>query len=246
MWARHYSRRKDEPYLEFRVGYRDVFQNYLVPGGTCFEIGFLPGHMLTYLSKHFGYSASGIDATPFDDSEVRARMTSNGAKVGKLFRSDFLTFQPEEKYDVVCSFGFIEHFADTEDILLRHLALLKPGGTLVVSCPNFRGANYALHLRLDRANLLNHNLSSMDLGTWERILTANHMRILFQDYYGTFGFWHDRDANAPLTTQAMAYALSRIAFVADLLIRYPNPRTSPSMISVSRREARSGDAASRS
>src|SRR5438034_690129 len=200
VWQRHYLHHKRERYNEKFVLYKEVFERYLEPGGTCFEIGFLPGYILTYLSKHFRYTVSGIDLTPFDETEVRERMVLDGANVGKLFRGDFLQFASDEEYDVVCSFGFLEHFSNPEVIIKRHISLLRPGGTLVISCPNFRGAQYLLHRYLDSENLANHNLEAMDLDRWTRTLHENGMRILFQDYQGTFGFWAD-SPSAPFLTR---------------------------------------------
>ena len=128
VWQRHYLHHKRERYNEKFVLYKEVFERYLEPGGTCFEIGFLPGYILTYLSKHFRYTVSGIDLTPFDETEVRERMVLDGANVGKLFRGDFLQFASDEEYDVVCSFGFLEHFSNPEVIIKRHISLLRPEG----------------------------------------------------------------------------------------------------------------------
>jgi 2-polyprenyl-3-methyl-5-hydroxy-6-metoxy-1,4-benzoquinol methylase len=39
----------------------------------------------------------------------------------------------------VISFGFIEHFDNPENVIQKHLDLLKPGGILIVGVPNFTG-----------------------------------------------------------------------------------------------------------
>src|SRR5947208_345372 len=189
LWDAYYARHKDDPYDETRVPYKDLFDRHFRPGGSCLEIGFLPGDILTYLSRRFHFVASGIDLTPFRESEVRARMMRNGATVGRLVNEDFLSLSPEGLYDVVCSFGFIEHFSDPEPVIKKHVEFLRPGGTLVISSPNFAVAQYFMHYWLDRENLQNHNVKAMDLDLWRRVLETNGMQILFSEYYGTFGFW---------------------------------------------------------
>jgi SAM-dependent methyltransferase len=237
LWDAYYASHKDDAYDETRVPYKGLFDRYLKPGGSCLEIGFLPGDILTYLSGRFRFVANGIDLTPFNESEVRARMVRNGGTVGRLVNADFLSFAPEESFDVVCSFGFIEHFSDPEDIITKHVEFLRPGGTLVISCPNFTGAQYFMHYWLDRENLQNHNLKAMDLGLWRRVLRANGMRILFQGYYGTFGFWTADSPTDSWLKRGVAASISRIARAADSMSHHPNALFSPSMVSFSSRES---------
>ncbi len=235
LWDSYYALHKSDPYNETRVPYKDLFERFLAPGASCFEVGFLPGDILVYLSRRFHFVANGIDLTPFKESEVRERMERNGATVGRLINGDFLSLTPEEKYDVVCSFGFLEHFSDPEDIIRKSTEFLRPGGTLVISCPNFAGAQFIMHHWLDRENLQNHNIRAMDLGLWRRVLEKSGMRILFQGYYGTFGFWTAYSLKDSYLKRAVAYSISRIAQAADSLIHYPNALFSPSMVSFSHR-----------
>ena len=236
LWEAHYTLHKNDAYDETRVPYKDLFDRYLTPGGSCLDVGFLPGDILTYLSRRFRFTASGIDLTPFRESEVRARMMRNGATVERLVSGDFLSLIPDEVYDIVCSFGFIEHFSEPEDIIIKHIEFLRPGGTLVISCPNFAGAQRIMHYWLDRKNLENHNIKAMNLGLWKRVLEGNGMRILYQGYVGTFGFWTAGSPTDRLLKRALAASLSKIARVVDSLGDHPNALFSPSMISFSRRE----------
>ncbi len=44
-----------------------------------------------------------------------------------------------EQYDVVCSFGVVEHFEDTSGALKAAAIFLKPGGLLITPAPNHNG-----------------------------------------------------------------------------------------------------------
>src|SRR5262245_46611715 len=92
------------------VLFREVFARYLPRGGECFEIGCYPGNFLIWLAQEFGYTVSGIDATPSVKDRMPQRLALHGIKTGEFQQADFLTFTPTRTYDVVCSFGFIEHF----------------------------------------------------------------------------------------------------------------------------------------
>jgi len=45
----------------------------------------------------------------------------------------------ENRFDIVCSFGFIEHFRNPKMVLEVHKKLLKPGGIIVCLIPNLEG-----------------------------------------------------------------------------------------------------------
>jgi len=215
--------------------FADLFDRFLKPGGTCFEVGCYPGNFLIHLGRRFNYEVSGIDATPFVLTRMPERLRQHGLKIGRFYHGDFLQFQPEHLYDVVCSFGFIEHFTNFENVMEKHLRMVAPGGTLIVSCPNFRYAQFVFHRLLDPVNLSRHVLAAMDLSRWRQVLTRNGMEILHHDYYRTAGFWADTPRPGRLASHAVYY-VKRINQVIDLRMNYPNRFLSPYMISISRKK----------
>ncbi len=230
--ALHESRRT--VYEPDDVLFRDVFDRFLPRGGECFEVGCYPGNFLIWLAQRFGYTVSGIDATPRVRDEMPRRLAEHAVRTGEFRQGDFLTFVPERRFDVVCSFGFIEHFPDTEDIIRRHADLTAPGGTLVLSCPNFRRGQYVLHRLLDAENLRRHVPASMDLRRWRRALEACGMSVVHQGYYGTFDFWTEAPREHRLRRRAAGW-VRRIARGIDRRINRPNPFFSPHMICVARK-----------
>jgi 2-polyprenyl-3-methyl-5-hydroxy-6-metoxy-1,4-benzoquinol methylase len=162
-------------------------------GAEVVEIGSAPGEHLARLAERFGlvpygieYSASGVDVN-------RALFARRGLDPRNVVALDFLSEQClesyRERFDVVISRGFIEHFQDPAEVVLRHLELLKPGGLLVVTIPNLRGLNHAL-TRLFHAELIPmHNLEIMDLPAFRRLFDVAALRPLRCGYLGSFSFY---------------------------------------------------------
>jgi SAM-dependent methyltransferase len=155
---------------------------------TCIELGCIPGDFLVFLKKTFGYALYGIDYS--DATEILdATMKRNGVSDLVFYNADVRTWTPPARFDIVCSFGLIEHFESTELIIEKHIEMLKDGGRLVLEVPNFRGCQYVLHLLLDRENLLRHNLGAMDPRHVNEILKRRGLNVEFSGYAGEFDFW---------------------------------------------------------
>ncbi len=226
-----------EPKFDPNLPFREIFAKYLPRGGDCFEVGCYPGTFLVYLCKNFDYQANGIDTTPFVLTRLPSFLKANGVRVGELIQGNFLQYRSHREYDVVCSFGFLEHFADFQGVIRKHIELLREGGVLVLTCPNFRGLQHVLRAILDPEDLRRHVLPSMDFAAWKRILDAAGMRILYQSYYRTFGFWtsHQSEESA---SNLRASILGTATAALNNQLNIPNPVTSPLMISISRKEQR--------
>jgi len=226
--------------LDLRSGkcdFDDLFEKYLPEGGSCFEVGCYPGRILMHLGKRFGYTVSGIDLTPHVKDRLRKKILENGIELGTLIHGDFFSFHSRDVYDIVCSFGFVEHFADVEDVLVRHIRLVKPGGILVISCPNFRKLQYVLHRCLDRKNLMEHNRDAMDLGKWRDVLVRHNMKIIHHGYYGTAGFWVEHEPGIKsIARRSLGKVLSIAMQGIDRVTDLPNPVISPYMISFSKKK----------
>ncbi len=176
------------------VMFEDIFQKFLkkTSDKSCFEIGCVPGTYLAYICKNFGYSAEGIDYLENTAEITGETLNKAGIKDYNIYEGDFTQWQIPGQYDLVCSFGFIEHFSgDTEkEVAAKHVRLLKPGGLLMMDVPNFRYGQYLIHMLLDKKNLIEHNCRTMSLSYFRHLAETHNLEVLYLSYYGgPFSFW---------------------------------------------------------
>lgn len=103
------------------------------------ELGCGASPFFYYLQKKFNQSQIwGMDGS-LNASTLLINNLDNSSSphiiCGNLFHSPF----KPEKFDVVCSFGFIEHLYNPRKALEVHADLLKSGGTLICLIPNLKG-----------------------------------------------------------------------------------------------------------
>jgi len=171
----------------------DFFRVWLqthVPRGTgdCIEIGCFPGGFLAALGD-LGYRLNGIDLTPRVE-EMPNWLAPLGYAIGTFTRGDFETFSPGRRYDVVSSFGFIEHFTTWAEVLARHCDLVAPGGYLVIETPNFSGLTQRVLRQLfDPQDLARHHLPAMHVEAWADVVTLLGFEIVHVGPLGKFHFW---------------------------------------------------------
>lgn len=165
-------------------------EKYLPPGsGSALELGCFPGRYLAVLGE-LGYELNGIDLTPRVEIDLPKWIKKCAYRMGKIVLADMWTHDFKRQFDVVASFGLIEHFETWPELLRRHAQLVKQGGWLVVMVPNFRGAiQQFLHGWLDRDNLARHNLQAMDPQAWAKVVQPLGFNPVFCGCFGRFDFW---------------------------------------------------------
>lgn len=173
-------------------GVRKWVEKYIPRGnGSCFEVGCFPGRYLAVFGEK-GYELNGIDLTGRVEKDLPVWLKSQGFRIGSFEKRDFLKYRPNEKYDVVCSFGLIEHFINWPELIKKHLELVKDNGYLVISTPNFRGlVQRLLHRTLDEESFRRHLLDSMRPDVWADLAIEEGFNIVFKGYFGGFDFWFD-------------------------------------------------------
>lgn len=164
---------------------------------SVFEVGFYPGRYLLHVSKKNKLVASGVDITSELDNRIDNWFKRNGVSIGDFFNCDAFK-QIEElkknkkKYDIVYSAGFIEHFENYLEVMEKHGDILKRGGLLIVTTPNFSGIiQKTLHYMFDKENYKRHVIPSMNPFEWKKTLEKNGYRVVYCGYYGGFDFWAD-------------------------------------------------------
>lgn len=173
------------------------------------EIGCVPGFYLGYVCKNFGYFPEGIDFAKNTNEITAQTLGQFGLTSFNIFNEDFLKWQPKKRYDVVLSFGFIEHFIDIEPVIRKHISLLKEKGQIVLGIPNFAFCQKILHLALDRENLSRHNTVIMNLSFFENLAKDYNLQVSYLGYSGGFfKFWWDN--SNPNVLQKTIYFVLRI------------------------------------
>lgn len=163
------------------------------PGASVVEIGSAPGEHLVKLSETFGLVPYGIEYSQAGVDVNRAVFAAHRLDPGNVLHMDLFSDEClascRERFDVVVSRGFIEHFQEPARVVDRHLELLKPGGLLVVTIPNLRGLNGALTRLFHKELIPMHNLAIMSKTPFARLFDGAQVQPLTCDYVGTFSFY---------------------------------------------------------
>jgi len=134
------------------------------------------------------YQVAGCDSSARGVQLTRDNLRLNHVDA-EIYQADVLSYDlPAYAFDVVVSLGVIEHFQAHHAIIERHLALLKPGGYLVLEWPNMAGwLNYHLLCMAGMQNLLSvHNLTVMNRAFFQAIAQDWGLQITFLGYVGGF------------------------------------------------------------
>jgi SAM-dependent methyltransferase len=181
------------PYDEFVLW--DIIYRRYVPDGRgkiALEIGSAPGEYLLRLRQKLGYDPFGVEYSPEGAALNRELFRKAGIASDHVMEADLFdeSFQQanRERFDLVVSRGFIEHFADSSEIARLHVNLLKPGGTVLCSVPNLRGLNYRLTHLINRDILAIHNLTIMDQNALSQAFSQADVQTAFCGYYGVLNF----------------------------------------------------------
>ncbi|GAA4333934.1 hypothetical protein GCM10023149_40990 [Mucilaginibacter gynuensis] len=198
---------------------------------TAIELGGFPGYYAIYLKKY-----QKLDTTLFDyyihKDIIKKLLELNGLKEDDItiIEADLFAYTPEKQYDLVSSFGLIEHFNDTKAIIETHLQFLKPGGTLFITLPNFTGVNGWVQRKFDRENYDKHNISSMNLQ-----LLADSCRQLglneVECYYsGKFSTWLENKAHQSSLTKAFVKTIWLAGKVFTKIVPVESKALSPYIV----------------
>lgn len=195
------------------------------------EIGGYPGRYLAFLAAQYNLIPNSLD---FNDDDMKIIDSFNlfGIKKYKIFKEDINTFNSLNKYDLVFSNGFIEHFLDFEIKLDQHASLCNKNGTIMIMIPNKKYLRKYYGYLCDNANLKKHNLKSMNLKVFREFSERNNLKILSLGYFGGFQFEVHQDLNF---LQKILFKYTRIIFkyyLNPIIKRYPNKFLSSTIIGI--------------
>jgi SAM-dependent methyltransferase len=198
---------------------------------TAIELGGFPGYYAVFLKKYFKLDVTLLDYfihKPITDS----LLASNGLNDDdiNIIETDLFKYKPEQTYDLVLSCGLIEHFVDTADIIKRHIDFVKPGGTLLITLPNFKSVNGWFQEKFDPENYKIHNIECMDPVLLASICKAEGLHVLKASYYGNFSIWLEDEKNKPLQVRLFKKAAWIAGKMFTKLLPFNSKQLSPYII----------------
>ncbi len=187
------------------------------------EIGGFPGKLAVYFNKVKECNITILDF--FISDKIIERVEDiNEIKRGtiKTIKADFLTYKSNKQYDIVCSFGFVEHFENTKDIISKHIDLLKEGGHLLITLPNFRGLNGWVQKKFDRSNYDVHFIECMNIRLLREICLELNLKEVTVNYFGKPTLWLEEGANNSkligMFLKYLRYSIRRIPFYKNRVL----------------------------
>jgi len=154
------------------------------------EVGCAPGKYLANFHRTFGYKPYGVEysekGVEITKEHFRAaHLDPEGVIYADFFDKNFHEAH-KEKYDVVFSRGFIEHFDDVKRVVELHSNLIKKGGYMVIMIPNLSGINKVIAKILNRSSYNLHNVSIMNPKTFNSLFSEIAFNKLYCGHVGLF------------------------------------------------------------
>lgn len=198
---------------------------------TAIELGGFPGYYSTFLKKYFD-----LKVTLFDyfihQKIIDELLAFNDLKSTEIniIEADLFTYQPTEKYDLVSSFGLIEHFENTKEIIEKHLIFLNDGGTLFITLPNFKGVNGWVQKNFDKYNYDKHNMGCMDLSFLSLMVKDLGLKDVKTYYTGGFSTWLENKESKSAIDKAVVKTIWYAGKIVSKVLRQETKLLSPYIV----------------
>lgn len=158
------------------------------------EIGCGNSIYLTYFNRKFHHEVFGIDYSSIGCEQTRLILERDKIN-GQIILGDLFN-PPKEfigQFDIACSFGVIEHFDDTENVLKKISEFVKPGGIIITLIPNMIGLTGFLQKLMNKPVYDIHKPMSMN--ELIRFNSASGLEILDKELLVPIAFGVTLDAN---------------------------------------------------
>jgi 2-polyprenyl-3-methyl-5-hydroxy-6-metoxy-1,4-benzoquinol methylase len=155
-------------------------------GKRLIEAGCARSAVLPLFATRLGFQVAGIDYSPNGCEQTRLMLQREGVTADVHCLDVFSTPRSlVEQFDVIVSFGLIEHFTDTAAIVRALARLVRPGGLIFTNVPNMCGVVgwtqrvldknvYRVHVPLTARQVGEaHRDAGLDVATCEYFLSTN-------------------------------------------------------------------------
>jgi 2-polyprenyl-3-methyl-5-hydroxy-6-metoxy-1,4-benzoquinol methylase len=138
-----------------------LLEPHVKPGSRVLEVGCAPGKFLLWCALEKSANVCGVEYAE-NSHKMTSRLFADADVIADIRKEDFMqtTFEPRT-FDVIYSFGVVEHFDDPQPMVQKHFDMLKPSGTAIITLPNFGGGYGWLAKHMDRENYEQHNITIM-------------------------------------------------------------------------------------
>lgn len=212
------------PFKLEKILFEDILEK--LPDGKkdFLEIGGFPGTFSTYLKKNKNYDVTLLDYF-IDGNKLNemAALNSLPKNSVRAIEADFFEYNTDKKYDFVMSNGFIEHFDDPAAVIERHASLLKDGGLLLLTLPNFLGLNGLVQKVFDKKNHQAHNLAAMDITRLKKMIGGSGLKDIEITYYGKPCLWLEKNAPVGLLARNAVRVMSKIISELNFKNKFLSP-----------------------
>jgi 2-polyprenyl-3-methyl-5-hydroxy-6-metoxy-1,4-benzoquinol methylase len=106
---------------------------------TFLEIGCGSSGWLPYFARTYGFTVSGIDYSDIGCRLAEENLRMQGIPFDEIICQDLFEWRSEKKYDVIFSYGVVEHFEQPERVIKICYDHLETGGLIVTLVPNLQG-----------------------------------------------------------------------------------------------------------
>lgn len=157
-------------------------KNDIKATATFFEVGCGGSRWLPYFAKEFGFKVNGIDYT--DNGVVGAiNACKHNSVDARIVKGDYEQMSATlggECFDVVASFGFVEHFENTKQCISHIMKISKKNGLIITIIPNMTGL-YGLGYKLLKPSVYAiHN--PLDLKQLAKAHVENGLQLIEEQY----------------------------------------------------------------
>lgn len=195
------------------------------PGSRYLEIGCAPGKMLAWVTSVLKAETSGLDYSAPGISKCHSLFNALGLKTN-LYNEDLFHHRlPLASFDIVTSFGVIEHFGEPRPVIQKHLDLVAPGGIALITVPNYGGVYGSIQRYCDTPNLALHNLEIMSPSALTALVDSSYIESVRAYAFGSISPWlitpHKR--LSPSVSKLLFFAVNAIELVQLLTIEAVAP-----------------------
>ncbi|GAA3572910.1 class I SAM-dependent methyltransferase [Marinobacter xestospongiae] len=161
-------------YREERWEYA-ICRKHIYPGSRLLEIGCGRGFFLKSIESKIEASL-GLE---LNSNAINEKVTSIDIQP---YQASEIIDSHYESFDVVCMFQVLEHILDPNQLLSDAIALLKPGGMLIISTPNYE--HLPFYKLEDAFDLPPHHIGHFTCETYKRLAPIFHIDLenIYTDY----------------------------------------------------------------